>query len=122
MINYEGADKQWRIKAAKHATRHFGRYIPQILLIAAQGKWSGYTEPRFYAVAYLRAKGLGFDHIARIIGYGHHTSVLNALRRAHGHDGKGRAAKAEPLWSAEHFEKLVLAEEQERQGKKWVAA
>lgn len=113
---------QWREKAARHASREFGRVIPQLCLVALQGRYQYFSRPRFYACAYLTEHGLTRERVRDILGYANHTSVLNALRRAHGHDRKGRAARSEPLWTKEHFEKLVLADQQEAAGKAWRAA
>lgn len=111
--------KQWRELCAKHASREFGRIITVKDLGADQGKFRPMLWWRYYAMGVLWAHGFSLPRSAAVLGYDDHTSILNGLRRAHGHDGK---LKNEPLWTKEHFEKVALADEAEFIGVEWVAA
>ena len=113
--------KAWREFCAEHASRYFCRIIPEYHLLSTNGRYREFVYWRFYAMAVMNAHGLSQTRIANILELGDHTSVLNGLRRAHGHDGK-LDGRYEPLWTKEHFEKLALADEQSALGNDWRAA
>lgn len=110
----------WRALCARHASKEFGRIIPEAYLLAGLGKITRFTHWRYYSMAILHAYGFSLPRIASILGFKDHTTIINGLRRAHGHDGK--KLKGEPLWTKEHFEKIVLIEEQENAGLTWRVA
>ncbi len=111
--------RQWRELCAKHASREFGQIIHQEGLLAEHGKFRPMLWWRYYAMGVLWAHGFSQPRSAMILGYDDHTSILNGLRRAHGHDGK---FSGEPLWTKEHFEKVALCDESGWLGLQWVAA
>lgn len=104
-------------KAAVRASQKFNRLIT-VETLKSKTKARSVVIPRFYAIAYVHAIGrYSLPQLARFFGFSDHTTILHALRRAHGHDGKpiqttrykGKAwIELEPLWKKEHFENLVF--------------
>ncbi len=113
--------KAWREFCAVHVSRYFCEIVPEYRLSAKLGRYQEYARWRFYSMALMEAHGVSQPRIAKVLDLKDHTAVLHGLRRAHGHDGK-LLHKQEPLWKKEHFEKLVLIDQQQDQGRKWVAA
>ena len=111
--------KFWREVCAKNASREFGRVISPDQLKATEGRHRPELIWRYFSIALLRAHDFSFPRIASILHYRDHTSVLNGLRQATGHDGK---LENDPLWKTEHFQKIALADESEFIGVAWVAA
>ena len=57
------------------------------------------TEVRYFIIAYIRAcdpKRYSYPMMARIVGLGHHTTVLHGLRRAH------------RIWGEAYFKRLAF--------------
>jgi hypothetical protein len=111
--------KFWREICAKRASQEFARRISPDEIVASNGRCRREKDWRFFSIALLRAHDFSLTRIAAILGYKDHTSVLNGLRRAVGHDGK---LGNEPLWKTEHFKKIALMDEASFIGVEWVAA
>lgn len=103
-------------KAARRASVEFKREIT-VEALKEKSKMRCIVYPRYFAIAYMHAIGrFSLPQVAKAFGFSDHTTVLHALRRAHGHNGelvqttryKNRAwVKMEPLWKKERFENLV---------------
>ena len=94
-------------KAAKWASIEFNRLIT-VQALRADTKAIAHSHPRFFAMAYMHATGrFSLPQIARAFKLKDHTTVLHGLRRADGHDGKGKTANKTPLWDSERFKNMV---------------
>lgn len=106
-------------KAAARASIEFDRLITVESLVS-KSKALSVVHPRYFAIAYMHAIGrFSLPQVAKAFGLSDHTSVLHALRRAHGHDGKlvqttryKRNAWVEmpPLWKKELFVNMVFVD------------
>ncbi len=95
-------------KAAKWASLEFDRLIT-VQALRAKTKAVAHSYPRFFVMAYMHATGrYSFPQIAHALHLKDHTSVLHGLRRAHGHDGKGRTANKKPMWTKDQFVNMVM--------------
>ena len=98
-------------KAAKWASIEFNRLIT-VEALRSKSRAISVSHPRFFAMAYMHAKNkYSMPQIAHAFGLEDHTSVLHGLRRAHGHDGKGRTAGRKPLWKKDQFVNMVRADD-----------
>lgn len=95
----------------RHVRRKWGWRVSESNIFSRE-KFEPYPRARWYLCAYIRAArpDWSLPRIAKAMGWDCHTSVLWALRRAYGYDGK-LEAKHPPLWTKEHFEKLVADDE-----------
>lgn len=99
--------------AAKHASIEFDRLVT-VEQIRDKTKVRSVVAPRHYCVAYMHAIGrFSLPQVAIAFNRNDHTTILNSLRKAHGHDGRGFQVRngvrepIEPLWNKELFVNLV---------------
>lgn len=95
-------------EAVKWASIEFNRLVT-VEQVTSPGKHKPNLGPRWFCMAYMHAIGTkSLPQVGRAFNRDH-TTVLHALRRAHGYDGKWKkgTTRKEPLWTKEHFVNLV---------------
>lgn len=93
-----GLDRYAEITGKRFARKH----------VLVPGKYRDLVDVRQFLCCYLQALPSNFSQpqIADMLCLSNHTSVLYALRRGHGHDGK-LLQKYEPKWPKALFERFA---------------
>ena len=94
----KGLDRYAEIAGKRFARKH----------VLVPGKYRDLVEVRRFLCCYLYAlpNNLSQTQIADMLCLGNHTSVLYALRRGHGHDGK-LLQKYKPTWEKALFKRFA---------------